>query len=117
MPVNIDPAAMKAAEGADPGGKYSVPYTWGTDGLGYNLTKVKTILGPNVPLDSWDILFDPKVHFQAVPLWSFRSWIHHPTFCPLRCSTCTKDPNSKNPADWQAGYELLKKIRPYITQV
>ncbi len=27
-----------------------------------------------------------------------------------------KDPNTNNPADYQAAYELLKSIRPYITQ-
>lgn len=113
--VNIDPAAMKAAEGVDPGGKYSVPYTWGTDGMGYNLTKAKAILGANVPLDSWDILFDPKYVSKlsrcGVSLLDSASDI-----LPIALFYLHKDPNSKNPADWQAGYELLKKIRPYITQ-
>ena len=27
-----------------------------------------------------------------------------------------KDPNSKNPGDYQAAFEVLKKVRPYITQ-
>ncbi|HXZ07121.1 MAG TPA: extracellular solute-binding protein, partial [Paraburkholderia sp.] len=56
----LDPALMALVAGADPGNKYAVPWAWGTTGLGYNVTKVQQILGPNVPLDNWDILFKPE---------------------------------------------------------
>ena len=100
---------------ADPANAHGVPWAYGTDGLGYNLSKVKAALGKDAPLDSWDILFDPKyvsklkgcgvsVLDQANDV--FAVTLHH----------LGKDPNSKNPADYQAAFEALKKIRPYITQ-
>src|SRR5580692_5803710 len=48
----LDPALMKLVAGADPGNQYTVPWAYGTTGLGYNVTKAQQILGKNVPLDS-----------------------------------------------------------------
>ncbi|OHX15078.1 ABC transporter substrate-binding protein [Chromobacterium sphagni] len=113
--ANLDKALMAKIVDADPGNAHGVPWAYGTDGLGYNLSKVKAILGNGAPLDSWDILFDPKyvsklkdcgvsVLDQANDV--FAVTLHH----------LGKDPNSKNPVDYQAAFEALKKIRPYITQ-
>ncbi len=49
---NIDPAYLKNAEEFDPGNKYSVPYCWGTLGILYNKSMIKT------KIDSWGALFD-----------------------------------------------------------
>ena len=38
----------------DPTNEYSIPYTWGTVGILYNKTMV------NEPVDSWEILWNPK---------------------------------------------------------
>lgn len=38
----------------DPGNEYSVPFLWGTTGIGYNEKKVDD------PVDSWSILWNPK---------------------------------------------------------
>jgi spermidine/putrescine-binding protein len=38
----------------DPGHAHTVPFLWGTTGIGYNKTKVTD------PVDSWAILWDPK---------------------------------------------------------
>lgn len=42
----------------DPGNMYSVPYQWGTTGIGYNADEF------DEPPDSWDYLFDPEVASQ-----------------------------------------------------
>jgi spermidine/putrescine-binding protein len=39
----------------DPGNKYSVPYQWGTTGIGYNADEF------DEPPDSWAYLFDPEM--------------------------------------------------------
>jgi len=113
--ANLDKGLMAQVAGADAGNAHGVPWAWGTDGLGYNLTKVHAILGKDAPLDSWDILFDPKYVSKlkgcGVSLLDqandvFASTLHY----------LGKDPNSKNPADYQAAFEQLKKIRPYVTQ-
>jgi spermidine/putrescine-binding protein len=42
------------AQDFDPGNRYSIPYLWGTTGLGYDRRKVQA------PLDSWQAVFDPR---------------------------------------------------------
>lgn len=112
---HLDPALMAQVAQADPGNAHGVPWSWGTDGLGYNLTKVQPLLGKGAPLDSWEILFNPKylsklkgcgvsVLDQANEVFAAALFYLH------------KDPNSQNPADQQAAFQLLKKVRPYITQ-
>jgi putrescine transport system substrate-binding protein len=49
---NLDPAFREADY--DPGNKYSVPWQWGTTGLGYNTEKV-----PGGKVDSWKALYEP----------------------------------------------------------
>ena len=106
---------MALVAGADPGNKYTVPWAYGTTGLGYNVTKVQQILGKNVPLDNWDILFKPEyisklkacgVSVLDAPDQMFAAALHY----------IGKDPMSTNPADYRAALEMMKKIRPYITQ-
>ncbi|VTL96636.1 periplasmic spermidine/putrescine-binding protein [Pseudomonas aeruginosa] len=35
-------------------------YMWGTNGIAYNLDKVRAVLGDDAPLDSWDLVFKPE---------------------------------------------------------
>ena len=58
---NIDPALAKGVLVADPEGTHLVPYMWGTTAIGINVAKVREILGPDVPLDSWGLIFDPAI--------------------------------------------------------
>ena len=52
---------MKAAAPYDPGNEHAIIYMWGTTGIGYNADKVKERLGADAPIDSWALVFDPKV--------------------------------------------------------
>jgi spermidine/putrescine-binding protein len=49
---NLDPRFLN--QKFDPGNGHSVPYLWGTTGIGYDRRKVQG------PVDSWAALFDPK---------------------------------------------------------
>jgi spermidine/putrescine-binding protein len=49
---NLDPRFLNRE--FDPGNTHSIPYLWGTTGLGYDRTKVAA------PLDSWSALFDER---------------------------------------------------------
>ncbi|MFM0058803.1 polyamine ABC transporter substrate-binding protein [Paraburkholderia phytofirmans] len=113
--ANLDPVLMKMIADADPGNQYGVPWAYGTDGIGYNVQAVQKALGANAPVDSWALVFDPanisklkgcgvSILDQAVDVFAATLQYMH------------KDPNSTNPADYQAAFEVLKKIRPYITQ-
>ena len=56
---HLDPGILEGLTDIDPGNQYVIPYMWGTTGLGVNVDKVRAALGEDVPLDSWDLLFDP----------------------------------------------------------
>jgi len=58
---NIDPIISASLNDIDNGNQYLVPYMWGTTGIGYNVDKVKAILGKDMPLDSWRLVFDPAI--------------------------------------------------------
>lgn len=42
----------------DPGNEYSVPYQWGTVGVGYNVKAVAAVLGEGVEITSWEQVFN-----------------------------------------------------------
>nr|WP_238313887.1 polyamine ABC transporter substrate-binding protein [Methylobacterium crusticola] len=45
----------------DPGNLYAVDYMWGTTGIGVNTALVRERLGPNQPLNTWDIVLRPEL--------------------------------------------------------
>lgn len=49
---NLEPRLLDQA--FDPGNRHSVPYLWGTTGLGYDRTRVAA------PVDSWQAVLDPR---------------------------------------------------------
>lgn len=57
---NLDATLMARIATNDPDNAHAVPYLMGTTGIGFNVKKVKEILGPNAPLDSWDLIFKPE---------------------------------------------------------
>ncbi len=57
---NLDPATLTYTGVLDPDNKHSVPYMWGTVGLGVNMEKVMAIK-PDAPLNSLAIILDPAV--------------------------------------------------------
>jgi len=113
--VNLDPALMKIVSAVDPGNQYGVPWAVGTNGLGYNANKIKAILGDNAPVDSWSLMFDPqyvsKLKTCGVSFLDSASEVF-----PAALIYAHKNPDSNNPDDIRAAFEVLKKIRPYITQ-
>jgi putrescine transport system substrate-binding protein len=56
-----DATILKSLAAIDPGNAKLTPYMWGTTGIGYNIKKVREILGPNAKLDSWSLIFEPSI--------------------------------------------------------
>ncbi|QDF67249.1 polyamine ABC transporter substrate-binding protein [Shewanella sp. SNU WT4] len=111
---NLDPKLMKLLEKSDPGNKFGVPYLWGTNGIGYNVDKVKAALGEDAPVDSLALIFDPKYASKlascgVVMLDSADDII------PQALGYLGLDPNSNDPEDFKKAGEVLQKIRPYVT--
>jgi putrescine transport system substrate-binding protein len=97
----------------DPGNQYAVDYMWGTTGIGYNVKKVKQILGPDAVIDSWDDVFNPdkisKFKNCGIHLLDSSDDIMSAGLHYLHL-----DPNTSDPGDLQKVTDLLLKIRPYV---
>lgn len=108
-----DPAITAGAAGLDPGNAHGIVYMWGTSGIGYNAAKVRQALGPNAPVDSWSLLFDPanaaKLAKCGVYVFDSQSDVFEVTLNYLGL-----DPHSATPADYDKAAELWKKIRPHV---
>ena len=61
---NLDPRFLNKK--FDPNNEYSVPYFWGTTGIGYNKKNVTE------PVDSWGILFNEKYNGRVLMLDDMR---------------------------------------------
>jgi putrescine transport system substrate-binding protein len=115
---NLDKGLMKTLSKLDKGNKHSVPYLWGTTGIGYNVKQVEKVLGKDAPVDSWDLVFKPenmkKLAECGVTFLDSADEIY-----PLALHYVGKDPGSKNKSDYKKNSEaaeLLKSVRPYVKQ-
>jgi spermidine/putrescine-binding protein len=82
----------------DPGLKFTVPYQWGTTGLGYDTRKV-----PGGKVDSWKTLFEPPAGVAGKV--SMLREVVDLIGCAL--IYLGKDPNSTAPTDMAAVRDLL----------
>lgn len=110
--LNVD--LMKQLEKADPDNKYAVPYLWGTTGIGYNLDKVRAVLGDEAPIDSLELLFNPK-YAEKISSCGLSMMDSADEMISQALSYLKLDPNSTDPADYKAAGEAIAKVRPYVT--
>ena len=110
---NLDKDLLKALEPSDPGNQYSIPYMWGTIGIGYNVDKVKAALGDNAPVDSWDLVFKPEnieklkscgVAFLDSPTEMLPAALHYLGYAP----------DSGKADELKKAEELFMQIRPHV---
>ncbi len=112
---NMDPQLMAKVAIHDPGNAHGIIYLWGTNGIGYNEKMVKQLL-PDAPLDSWRMVFDPKVASKVAKCGI--SVLNSPAeMMRAVFSYLGKDPNSQSPEDLAQGEAVLMKIRPYIRSI
>jgi putrescine transport system substrate-binding protein len=111
---NLDPTLMARIAQTDADNAHSVPYLWGTTGIGYNVGKVAEIFGEGTEITSWDYFFKPenlaKLHACGVAVLDTPQEI-----VPAALNYLGEDPNSFDPAVIAKAEELLTSIRPHIT--
>ncbi|MBD9372136.1 polyamine ABC transporter substrate-binding protein [Rhizobium sp. ARZ01] len=97
---------------ADPGNEYAINYMWGTNGIGYNVQKVKEILGTD-EAPGWDVVFNPELaaKFKDCGIYFLDSATE---MMPMALHYLGLDPNSHDPADLEKAGELLQSVRPYV---
>ncbi|WP_439887102.1 polyamine ABC transporter substrate-binding protein [Pseudomonas sp. MBLB4123] len=110
---NLDPALLKQLQRNDPGNQYSVPYLWGTNGIGYNVEKVKAVLGVD-KIDSWATVFEPE-NMQKLKGCGVAFLDSADEMIPAVLNYLGLDPNSTERADYQAAEAKLLAVRPYVT--
>lgn len=110
---NLDKTLLKALEPSDPGNQYAVPYLWGTVGIGYNIDKVKAVLGDKAPLDSWDLVFKPE-NIEKLKACGV-SFLDSPTeMLPAALNYLGFKPDTTNADELKKAEDLFLKIRPSV---
>lgn len=109
----IWPDVARRLQTHDPGNLHAVNYMWGTTGIGINVTKVRERLGPNAPLDSWDLVMKPEnlaklkdcgVHILDAPEDIFPGTLNY----------LGLNPDSKSEADIRRAADALVRIRTHV---
>ncbi|MDE1168909.1 MAG: polyamine ABC transporter substrate-binding protein [Pseudomonas sp.] len=110
---NLDPKLLALLEKNDPGNEHSVPYLWGTNGIGYNVDKVKEVLGID-HIDSWAVLFEPE-NLKKLSKCGVSMMDSADEVFPAMLNYLGLDPRSEKPADYAKAEAKLLTLRPYIT--
>ncbi|MEH6351229.1 MULTISPECIES: polyamine ABC transporter substrate-binding protein [unclassified Pseudomonas] len=111
--ANLDPVLLKRLEKNDPGNQYAVPYLWGTNGIGYNVEKIKAVLGVD-KIDSWAMLFEPE-NIKKLSSCGVSFLDSGDEMIPAMLNYLGLNPNSEDPEDYKKAEAQLLKIRPYVT--
>jgi putrescine transport system substrate-binding protein len=110
---NLDAALMADAAADDPANAHSAVYLWGTNGIGYNVAKVKERLGEDAPTDSWALVFDPanaaRLADCGITMLDTAS-----EMVPLALAWLGLPPDSTGSGDLEKVEELFAAIRPYV---
>lgn len=113
---NLDPALMANLTAIDGDNEYSVPYMWGTNGIGYNVERVEEILSDNAPTDSWALVFDPDITRQLKAAGCGISLMDSGVeMLPAALLYLGLDPQSNESADLEAAGEVISQVRDDIT--
>jgi len=109
---NMWPEITDRAQKYDPGNDYAVDYMWGTTGIGYNIDKMKEILGTD-ERPNWDVLLKPEMaaKFKDCGIYMLDS---PSDVLPSVLAYLGLDPDSRNPADLKKAQDVLTAVRPFI---
>ena len=112
---NMDPLIMQRLAAHDPGNAHAVVYTWGITGIAYDEAKVRARL-PQAPVDSWSLLFDPKVAARladcGIGLYESPNII-----VPSVLAWLGEPPDSEDAGKLERALTALMAVRPYIRKV
>ncbi|EJM56101.1 polyamine ABC transporter substrate-binding protein [Pseudomonas sp. GM48] len=110
---NLDPVLLKRLEQNDPGNLYAVPYLWGTNGIGYNVDKIKAVLGVD-KIDSWAAVFEPE-NIKKLNSCGVAFLDSADEMMPTVLNYMGLNANSTNPEDYKKAEAKLLAVRPYVT--
>ena len=113
--ANMDPDIMRRLAAQDPGNAHAVVYTWGITGFAYDAGKIDARL-PAAPVDSWSMLFDPKVaaHFADCGIGLYEA---PNVIVPSVLAWLGKPPNSEDPRSLEDAQRALLAVRGSIRKI
>ncbi len=97
----------------DAGNEYAINYMWGTTGIGANVGKVTEALGPNAPLNSLELVFNPA-NMEKLASCGVMFLDAPDEMIPAALKYIGEDPDSKDPAVIAKAEPVLSAVRPYI---
>lgn len=109
----LDPAFMAQREPLDPGNRYAAPYLWGSTLLGYNKAKVEAVLGKDVDMRDYDLLFKPE-NIAKLSQCGVAILDSPDEVVPIALHYLGLNPSSEKAEDYAKAEALLKSIRPYV---
>jgi putrescine transport system substrate-binding protein len=115
--ANAWPAIAQRLSSYDPGNLYAVNYMWGTTGIGFNVKKVREVLGRDAPIEaamaSWETVFKPEnlAKFKDCGVYMLDS---SDDILPAALNYLGLNPNSTAPADLERAAALMIQVRPSV---
>jgi putrescine transport system substrate-binding protein len=110
---NLDPRIMQRIASIDEGNQYSVPYLWGTTGIGYNAAKIAEIFGEDFKVDSWDLVFKPE-NMEKIAACGVAFLDTPQELVPIALNYLGEEPNSFDEAVIAKAEALLTTVRPHV---
>ncbi|HEX8592974.1 MAG TPA: polyamine ABC transporter substrate-binding protein [Pseudomonas sp.] len=111
---NLNPVLLQALQANDPGNRYGFPYLWGSTGIGYNVAKVKAVLGPDAALNSWDLIFKPE-NIRKLASCGVAILDNSRELLPITLNYLGLPHHSANAQDYRQAKTALLAIRPYVS--
>lgn len=112
---NLDPRIMGLLAQHDAGNQHGIVYAWGMTGFIYDDAQIHQRLA-DAPVDSWSMLFDPKVAARfadcGIGLYESPAYIFSSVMAWLGL-----DPDSEDPAVLKRAEDALQAVRPYIRKI
>lgn len=110
--ANMDPEIMRLMTVNDPGNEHTLPYLFGTTGIGYNPDLVEKALGTRT-IDSLSAVFDPAIASKlakcGITMLDSTGDMFSITLIYLG-----RNPYGETPEDLAAAEAALMKARPYV---
>lgn len=109
---HLDAELQQKVDVYDKTSGYAIPYHWGSTGYAWNVKLVRERL-PDHPMDSADVLFDPKIAAKLADCGI--SLLDGPTdIFPMVLAYLGRDPNAVDDESLAAAEAQLALVRPYI---
>jgi len=110
--VHLDAEILRIVSTYDPGNNHSIPYMWGTTGIGYNPDAVEQVLGTRT-IDSWAAVFDPAIASKLAKCGIAMLDSPGDMLSVVRLYLGL-DLNSKRTEDLAPAETVLMKVRPFV---